>query len=77
MSTVFLPSPSLTEMREIRCPKCSRLLLRIRGVAELEIVCHRCGAKIKWPNLDLAVIVQEARTERVLAREEYSTSPSP
>jgi len=73
--TTFTPtSPSLLEMREIRCPRCKRLLLKVRGAAEIEIVCHRCGAKVQWPNLDMAIVVQEARTHKVLAQEEFSTS---
>lgn len=73
----YLPYPSVVEFRELRCPKCRRLLLKVRGIAEIEVVCHRCGAKVIWPNLEMVVVVQlqEAQTSRVLAKEEYSTSP--
>jgi ribosomal protein S27E len=70
----FLPTPSLVDFREVRCPKCHRLLLKVRGIAEISIVCHRCGSLVIWPALDLAIVVQEAQTSKVLAREEFSTS---
>lgn len=73
MSQVFLPVPSHCEMREIRCPKCRRLLLKVRGIAEIEIVCHRCGSLVIWPQLNLAVIATDAQTGRVLSEERFST----
>lgn len=73
MSHVFLPTPSHYEMREIRCPKCRRLLLKVRGIAEIEIVCHRCGSLVIWPQLNLAIIATDAHTGRVLSEERFST----
>lgn len=30
------------ELTEIRCPNCSRLLLKMRGGADIEILCVKC-----------------------------------
>lgn len=30
-------------MKEIRCPKCKKLILKGKGKAELEIKCSRCS----------------------------------
>lgn len=65
---------SFQDLRDVRCPKCTRLLFRVRGVAEIEAVCSRCKSKVVWPDLNCSLIVTEAVTERVLATKQIATS---
>lgn len=43
------------DFQEVRCPSCNKLLFRVRGVAEVEIVCPRCpgSKKVLWPDFAL------------------------
>lgn len=54
----------LLEFREVRCPKCNKLLFKMRGIAEVEIVCPRCPApnnKVLYPDLDTIKFVPVMR----------------
>lgn len=53
------------EFREVRCPKCNKLLFKIRGVAEVEVVCPRCQApnnKVLYPDLETVKLVPVIRS---------------
>ncbi|TXH55828.1 MAG: Com family DNA-binding transcriptional regulator [Desulfurellales bacterium] len=44
----------LLEFREVRCPTCNKLLFKIRGIAEVEILCPRCHApnnRVLYPDM--------------------------
>lgn len=36
---------------DVRCPDCNKLLFKIYGLAVVETVCPRCGAKSEYPTL--------------------------
>lgn len=43
-----------TAMREVRCPKCNKLLFKVSwGVAGIEIMCNRCSTLVQWPGMDI------------------------
>lgn len=56
---------SYWEFREVRCPKCNKLLFKMRGIAEVEIVCPRCPApnnKVVYPDFDAVKLVPVIRS---------------
>jgi len=50
-------SDPIDEMRVVRCPKCDRFLFRVRGIAEIEIMCPRCSSLVLWPDLSVTVLL--------------------
>lgn len=41
-----------SQMIEVRCPQCNKLLLRVAGMGSLvETKCDRCGAMVRYPKL--------------------------
>lgn len=52
------------DFAEVRCPKCNKLLFKIKGVALVEIICPRCpnSRKVLYPDFDRASLVPVIRT---------------
>jgi phage FluMu protein Com len=42
---------SYTDLIEVRCPHCNKLLFKVKGVAVIEIVCKRCSSLCTWPDV--------------------------
>lgn len=66
---------AIADWKEIRCVSCNRLLLKVRGIAEIETICPRCSSKVMWPDLTRVVLVP-VPVKKVLAVPASSTSPT-
>lgn len=52
-------------VNEVRCPCCEHLLFKVMGLGcIIEIVCRRCGAMIRWPEV-IPKVTREPKRERI------------
>lgn len=53
----------IDDFTDVRCPRCNCLLFRVRGMAEVEIICRRCKGKMILTCISISGIDDEETPE--------------
>ncbi len=61
--------------RQVRCPECNKLLLKVKGIAEIETVCPRCSSKVLWPDLEKVTVLRPIAVLTCAARGSMGVMP--